>query len=161
MLYLGLRYGKCNVAAGVDRPIEVNGVDTSENITCAGSDGAGKQITYDNATHRQASNTIGIFCTRKSRKTPEGVTVYDEGSVAVDITGDKYNFYWPESEILPEDVASQVQVSIRELRASIEGLNTKIDKTQTDLLTWDPKSQPSQYPTALTLGGPIQGTATP
>jgi hypothetical protein len=86
--------------AGVDRPIEVNGVDTSDNITCAGSDGTGKQITYDNATHRQASNTIGIFCTRKSRKTPEGVTVYDEGSVAVDITGDKYNFYWPKSEIL-------------------------------------------------------------
>jgi hypothetical protein len=105
--------------AGVGKPIEINGLDSSENISCSGSDGSGTELTYSKSTHRQSTETIGIFCTRKSRNGDGGVSVFDEGSVAIDITGDKYNFYWPKSEVLPEALASQVQVSINELRASI------------------------------------------
>jgi hypothetical protein len=105
--------------AGVGKPIEINGLDSSENISCSGSDGLGKELAYTKSTHRQSAETIGIFCTRKSRNGEGGISVFDEGSVAIDITGDKYNFYWPKSEVLPETLASQVQVSINELRASI------------------------------------------
>ena len=51
-----------------------------------------------------------------------GVTVYDEGSVAIALAGTKCNFYWPQTSLLPEDVASQVQSSILELRTALAKL---------------------------------------
>ncbi len=110
--------------AGVGKPIEVDGIDTTPNVSCSGPpDKSGNQIDYGIATKNVSDVGIGIFCTRKSRVEPTtGVTVYDEGSVAIALAGTKYNFYWPQTSLLPEDVASQVQSSILELRTALAKL---------------------------------------
>ena len=106
--------------AGVGKPIEINGIDTSSNVACVGSVN-GKEQRYTVATKVKSDNTISVFCTRSSRKGAGDVTVFDEGSVAVDITGHKYNFFLPKAEIIPENVASRVQASLVELRGALEG----------------------------------------
>lgn len=119
--------------AGVGKPIELNGVDTSANVKCEGAVD-GKPVRYVVGTNAKSNVAIGMFCTREARVGSDGTKVFDEGSVAIDITGYKYNFYWPKSEILPEDVASTVQVSIGQLRTQlsnlVSGLATKWGATR-------------------------------
>jgi len=118
--------------AGVDKPIEIEGIDVSSNIECKGPGADGNAITYTVSTHSKSNISIGVFCTRRPRSGPGGVTVFDEGSVAIAIPGYKYNFYWPKSELLPEDLASQVQSSIAQLRT---GLATVAAREQIQLTT--------------------------
>jgi hypothetical protein len=73
--------------AGVDKPIQVTGIDTSSNISCYGPNDHGEKVTYGPATSVESKNTIGIFCDRKSEEGPGGTTVYREGSVAIAIKG--------------------------------------------------------------------------
>lgn len=111
--------------AGVGRPIQVTGVDTTENVSCVGND-KGQEVTFSVATTLESANTIGMFCTRSSRTNEAGSTVFDEGAVAINIAGDKYNFYWPRSEILAENVASRIEASIIELRATLNSQSSQL-----------------------------------
>jgi hypothetical protein len=121
--------------AGVGKPIEVDGLDSTSNITCVGPDGTGtgNKINYSVATQHKSDIAIGIFCTRQSRQDASGVTVYDEGSVAIALLGDKYNFYWPKSQILPENIASQVQSSILQLRGAMAASNVQFNQLSDQL----------------------------
>jgi hypothetical protein len=124
---LGPSKAHLTLRAGVGKDIEINGIDTTTNISCTGPVD-GKETKYTVATKARSNNTIGVFCTRESRKGPSDIIVFDEGSVAVDITGTKYNFYWPKSEILPEDIASRIQTTLTELRAAQTTLSSKTEE---------------------------------
>jgi hypothetical protein len=60
--------------AGVAKPIEINGMDTSPNVSCSGPVN-GQEKKYRVSTKVRSDNTIGIFCTRVSRKGPGDTTV--------------------------------------------------------------------------------------
>jgi len=108
--------------AGVARPIEIVGVDTSSNVKCYGPNNQGKSVQYSVGTKLSSANTISVFCSREGRRDANGITTYEEGSVAFGITGYKYNFFWPRSARLPEDLASKVETSLNELRTNIAAL---------------------------------------
>lgn len=113
--------------AGVGKPIEIKGLDATGNVTCNGPDGNGSEVKYGAATSVRSDNAINVFCTRTSRDGGDGLKYFDEAGVAIAINGDKYNFYWPQSNILPDKLASNIQTSITELRNNTAAIKDKID----------------------------------
>lgn len=123
---LSLNRTQVLLRAGVGKPIQINGVDTTPNVDCYGPYN-GELLQYEPNTKAESNNTLGMFCSREGETRTNGETLFREGTVAIDIKGSKYNFYWPAATVLPEEVASQVETSIRELRASLTQLSASLD----------------------------------
>lgn len=161
--------------AGVGRPIEIRGLDTSANVSCVGDDGNGKEVKYEPSTHITNNVSIGIFCTRSSKSNSAASQVFDEGSVAINIAGDKYSFYWPRSELLQENEAAKIQAQISNLGTLVGALSAiKLSNAIEARASWElsnpanPIDVASQCPEGravtglvLTLGGTCNGQCTP
>lgn len=134
--------------AGVDRPVQINGVETSDNVTCYGS-GTSPSQPLTPSTSITDDVSIGLFCARASRVGIGGQEVYDEGIIAFDVSGLAYNVYWPGSKTIPERLTSTLQDTLSELRQSEIDLNAKLsERAKVNL-----NEARVEIPTSVKVGG--------
>jgi hypothetical protein len=107
--------------AGVGKPVRINGMTTSGNVSCTGII-QGKPVTYSPSTVTATTETIGIVCRRSPIISTSGVKVYEEGTVVVTTNVGNYSVFFRRDEKLPEDQASALNKKIELLEASLPKL---------------------------------------
>ncbi|MDQ2084147.1 hypothetical protein RA307_28500 [Xanthobacteraceae bacterium Astr-EGSB] len=111
--------------AGIAKPVELRGVDMTQNIKCSGAVD-GKLVTYSQDTSAQTDKSMTINCTRAPRQMAGGEMVFDEGTIALDIALGRYAIFLPRDTKLSEDQASILNTTISELRSNLD----RVDRRQ-------------------------------
>lgn len=113
--------------AGVNKPIKIQGVTTSPNVSCSGQDPSGKLITYTPKTTVLAKDTLGFTCWRSSEKAADGRDVFNEATVQIVTNYGNYNVFLPRDETLPENQASVIAKRLDALQQATEIAHSRLD----------------------------------
>jgi hypothetical protein len=113
--------------AGVNRPIEIRGVQPSKNVKCTGQHPAsGLVIDYGPSTRVSTHDNLGFTCVRSSTLGPNGERLYAEGTIAILTNFDRYDLYLPQSTQLAQIDAAAITQSIAQVESKVTATNDRV-----------------------------------
>ncbi|MGO4717125.1 hypothetical protein [Bradyrhizobium sp. 2TAF24] len=114
--------------AGIDRPIEMRGLRSSDNVSCETmvkqDDGGATAVSLSTSSVVASRDSLTIFCKRTPTQGTNGEKVYEEAAISIGVAGAKYDIFWPREEQLPENTASKIATSIQSIQNRIDILKS-------------------------------------
>lgn len=112
----------------MDKPVQIDGIQPSRNVTCKGQNAAGTVVTYGLGTREQSSGWLGVSCTRASDAGPNDQAFYREATIQVATNAGPYDIFWPKGEKLAENMAEAIQKELGDQQNTITQVQQNLAK---------------------------------
>jgi hypothetical protein len=120
-----------DITTGVGKPVEIQGVTLSHNLSCSSLHPVTKElISYDKGTNVVVTDsTLSLACTRSPTIAADNNRIYDEATLIMPLKNyGTFTLLVPKDARLPVDLASTIAAQLSEISARIESSNEALNR---------------------------------
>ncbi len=115
--------------SSLDKKIKLSGVAVTGPVKCTGQIDR-KSTPFNDSTNVTVSNSQNFICTRTPSLNAQKVKIYDESTISVATDLGNYNVFWPQDELVPEEMASKIGLDIVRMQGKLDTLTSRITENE-------------------------------